>query len=164
MANRHDPSKAQGARGWTSSSNPKGQRKAGHLRKMAHHLLWLAETRAFGPARPISTSEVAHTEAVASGGCARRGQRGRLRGHRGTIFPCPSEINGPHSKLNSNVFVVGANRSHGADCGPKSAPRQRPDHAKKEAFFTFSTKNVREMKRAANVWRWACGGMTNESI
>ena len=33
----------------------------------------------------------------------------------------------------------------------------------KEAFFTVSTKNVREMKRAAKVWRWACGGMTNES-
>ena len=75
MANRHDPSKAQGARGWKYSPNPKGQRKAGHLRKMAHHLLWFAETRAFGPARPISSSEVAHTEAVASGGFARRGQR-----------------------------------------------------------------------------------------
>ena len=61
------------------------------------------------------------------------------------------------------MCVVGENRSHGADCGPKSAPRQRPDHVNKEAFFTVSTKNVREMKRAAKVWRWACGGMTNES-
>ena len=69
MANRHDVSKAQGARDWTSSSNPKGQRKAGHLRKMAHYLLWFARTRALGPARPISTSEVAHTEAVASASC-----------------------------------------------------------------------------------------------
>ena len=61
------------------------------------------------------------------------------------------------------MCVVGENRSHGADCGPKSAPRQRPDHVNKEAFFTVSTKNVREMKRAAKVWRWACGVMTNES-
>ena len=61
------------------------------------------------------------------------------------------------------MCVVGENRSHGADCGPKSAPRQRPDHVNEEAIFTVSTKNAREMKRAAKVWRWACGEMTNES-
>ena len=95
--------------------------------------------------------------------CTEGAEGGGLGGHRGTICPCPSEMNGPHSKVDSNVCVVGENRSHGADCGPKSAPRQRPDHVNKEAFFTVSTKNVREMKRAAKVWRWACGGMTNES-
>ena len=86
MANRHDPSKAQGARGSKDSSNLTGQRKAGYQRKKAHHLLWFAETRALGPARPISTSEVAHTEAVASGGCARRGQRGAGWGAIGAPF------------------------------------------------------------------------------
>jgi hypothetical protein len=95
--------------------------------------------------------------------CTEGAEGGGLGGHRGTICPCPSEMNGPHSKVDSKVCVVGEKRSHGADCGPKSAPRQRPDHVNEEAIFTVSTKNAREMKRAAKVWRWACGEMTNES-
>ena len=80
---------------------------------------------------------------LAHGGCGREwwwaeGANGSgLMGHRGSICPCPSEMNGPHSKGDSNMRVEGENWCHGVDFGPKPVPRQCPDHVKKDVFLPF---------------------------
>ena len=106
---------------------------------------------------------------LAHGGCGREwwwaeGANGSgLMGHRGSICPCPSEMNGPQSKGHSNMRVEGENWCHGVDFGPKPVPRQCPDHVKKDVFSPFLRKMSAKLRRAAAIWRSACGGMANES-
>ena len=95
--------------------------------------------------------------------CTEGAEGGGLGGHRGTICPCPSEMNGPQSKGHSNMRVEGENWCHGVDFGPKPVPRQCPDHVKKDVFSPFLRKMSAKLRRAAAIWRSACGGMTYES-
>ena len=144
MANRHDPSKAQGAR-LDIFIEPERPKKSGASTQDGTSL-----TLVCGNEGPWVCSPDFDFGGRAHCGCGlgrmstEGAEGGGLGGHRGTICPCPSEMNGPHSKVDSKVCVVGEKRSHGADCGPKSAPRQRPDHVNEEAIFTVSTKNVRK--------------------
>jgi hypothetical protein len=141
-----------------------GQRKAGHLRKMGISLTSVSGNEGLrASSADFAFGGLAHGGCGLGRVCTEGAEGGGLGGHRGTICPCPSEMNGPQSKGHSNMRVEGENWCHGVDFGPKPVPRQCPDHVKKDVFSPFLRKMSAKLRRAAAIWRSACGGMTYES-